>query len=133
MLLSSVAVAAGGALGSLARFWLGELFAALGVTAFPWSTLVANVTGSFLIGVIATLSGPDGRLLLAPELRQFWMIGFCGGYTTFSSFSLQTLTLTQGGDGPRAVANVLASVASCLLAVWLGHLLAMLLNRPQGA
>ena len=68
MLLNSLAVAVGGALGSLARFWLAELFVALGVVAFPWATLVANVSGSLLIGLIAALTGPDGRLLVAPEL-----------------------------------------------------------------
>jgi fluoride exporter len=129
MLASSIAVALGGALGSLGRYWIAELFAALGIVAFPWATLFANVTGSFLIGVIATLTGPDGRLLVAPELRQFWMVGVCGGYTTFSSFSLQTLTLAQGGEWARAGLNVVLSVVLCLLAVWLGHLAAAALNR----
>jgi CrcB protein len=129
MLASSIAVALGGALGSLGRYWIAELFAALGVAAFPWATLLANVTGSFLIGFLATLTGPDGRLLVAPELRQFWMVGVCGGYTTFSSFSLQTLTLAQGGEWGRAGLNVVLSVASCLLAVWLGHLAAAAINR----
>jgi fluoride exporter len=129
MLASSIAVALGGALGSLGRYWIAELFAALGIVAFPWATLFANVTGSFLIGVIATLTGPDGRLLVAPELRQFWMVGVCGGYTTFSSFSLQTLTLAQGGEWARAGLNVVLSVALCLFAVWLGHLAAAALNR----
>jgi CrcB protein len=129
MLASSIAVALGGALGSLGRYWIAELFAALGILAFPWATLFANVTGSFLIGVIATLTGPDGRLLVAPELRQFWMVGVCGGYTTFSSFGLQTLTLAQGGEWARAGLNVVLSVVLCLLAVWLGHLAAAALNR----
>jgi CrcB protein len=129
MLASSLAVALGGALGSLGRYWIAELFAALGVLAFPWATLFANVTGSFLIGFIATLTGPDGRLLVAPELRQFWMAGICGGYTTFSSFSLQTLTLAQGGEWARAGLNVVLSVSLCLFAVWLGHLAAAALNR----
>jgi fluoride exporter len=129
MLASSLAVALGGALGSLGRYWIAELFAALGVLAFPWATLFANVTGSFLIGFIATLTGPDGRLLVAPELRQFWMVGICGGYTTFSSFSLQTLTLAQGGEWARAGLNVVLSVSLCLFAVWLGHLAAAALNR----
>ena len=99
MLMNSLAVAVGGAIGSLARFWLAELFVALGMSAFPWATLLANVSGSMLIGVIAALTEPDGRLLVAPELRLFWMVGICGGYTTFSSFSLQTLTLAQGENG----------------------------------
>jgi CrcB protein len=129
MFASSLAVALGGALGSLGRYWIAELLAALGVIAFPWATLFANVTGSLLIGFIATLTGPDGRLLVAPELRQFWMAGICGGYTTFSSFSLQTLTLAQGGEWARAGLNVVLSVSLCLFAVWLGHLAAAALNR----
>ena len=133
MLLNSLAVALGGAIGSLFRFWLGELFAWAGVTAFPWSTLVANVTGSFLIGLVATLTGPDGRLLVAPEWRLFWMVGICGGYTTFSSFSLQTLTLAQGGEWGKAGLNVVLSLVLCLLAVWLGHVAASALNRLEGA
>lgn len=133
MLWSSLAVAVGGALGSLGRFWLGELFAVFGLTAFPWATLAANVSGSFVIGVIATLTGPDGRLLVSPELRAFWLVGICGGYTTFSSFSLQTLTLAQGGEWARASLNIVLSLLLCLLAVWLGYLAAAWLNRPPGA
>ncbi len=133
MLMSSIAVAVGGAIGSLARFWLAELFVALGMSAFPWATLLANVSGSMLIGVIAALTGPDGRLLVAPELRLFWMVGICGGYTTFSSFSLQTLTLAQGGEWSRAVMNIGLSVILCLVAVWLGYMIGAWLNRLQGA
>jgi fluoride exporter len=129
MLASSVAVGIGGTLGCLGRYWIAELFAALGITAFPWATLFVNVTGSFLIGLIATLTGPDGRLLVAPELRQFWMVGVCGGYTTFSAFSLQTLTLAQGGEWAKAALNTLLSAVLCLLAVWLGHSTAAALNR----
>ena len=133
MLMSSIAVAVGGAIGSLARFWLAELFVALGMSAFPWATLLANVSGSMLIGVIAALTGPDGRLLVTPELRLFWMVGICGGYTTFSSFSLQTLTLAQGAEWSRAVTNIGLSVILCLVAVWLGYMIGAWLNRLQGA
>ena len=133
MLMNSLAVAVGGALGSLARFWLAELFVALGMSAFPWATLATNVSGSMLIGLIAVLTGPDGRLLVAPELRLFWMVGICGGYTTFSSFSLQTLTLAQGGEWQRAGLNIGLSVIMCLWAVWLGCMIGAWLNRLQGA
>jgi CrcB protein len=133
MLVNSLAVATGGALGSLARFWLAELCAALGMAAFPWATLVANVSGSLLIGLIAALTGPDGRLLVTPELRLFWMVGICGGYTTFSSFSLQTLTLAQAGEWWRAAMNIGLSVVLCLIAVWLGYMIGAWLNRLQGA
>ena len=129
MFLNSVVVAIGGALGSLARYWIAELFAALGVVSFPWATLVANVSGSLLIGLLAALTGPDARLLVAPEVRAFWMVGFCGGYTTFSSFSLQTLTLAQTGDWPRAGLNVALSLLLCLAAVAAGYMLGSWLNR----
>ena len=130
-MLSSLAVAVGGAVGSLLRFWLGELFSLLGLTAFPWATLAANVSGSFLIGLIATLTGPDGRLLVTPELRLFWMVGICGGYTTFSSFSLQTLNLMSDGEWLQASFNIGGSVVLCLLAVWLGHIAAFSLNTMR--
>ena len=133
MLVNSLAVAAGGALGSLARYWLAELFVTLGMSAFPWATLVANVSGSLLIGLIAALTGPDGRLLVAPELRLFWMVGICGGYTTFSSFSLQTLTLAHAGEWSRVLLNIGLSMILCLVAVWLGHMLGAWLSRLQGA
>ena len=124
MLLNSLVVALGGAFGSLARYWLAELFMAAGLVAFPWATLAANVSGSMLIGLIASLTGPGGRILIAPELRLFWLVGFCGGYTTFSSFSLQTLTMLQHGHLGKAAVNVVGSVALCLVAVWAGYALA---------
>jgi CrcB protein len=133
MIGSSLAVALGGALGSLARFWLAELLARAGLTEFPWATLAANVSGSLLIGMIAGLTGPDGRLLVAQEWRLFWMVGICGGYTTFSSFSLQTLALAQAGEWGRAGLNIVLSLVLCLLAVVLGYILAAWLNRLSGA
>ena len=129
MLANSLAVAVGGALGSLARYWLAELLATMGLVDFPWATLFANVSGSFVIGFVATLTGPDGRLLVAPEWRLFWLVGICGGYTTFSSFSLQTLNLAQDGDWLRAGLNVAGSVVLCLLGVWLGYAAGLLINR----
>ena len=116
MLANSFAVAVGGALGSLARYWLAEWFFMLGMSSFPWATLAVNVSGSLVIGLIGALTGPDGRLLVAPELRLFWMVGVCGGYTTFSSFSLQTLTLAQVNEWALAAANIVLSVMSSLLA-----------------
>jgi CrcB protein len=90
---------------------------------------VVNVLGSFLIGVVATLSGPDGRLLVSPVTRQFWLIGIFGGFTTFSAFSLQTLSLAQDGEWLRAGGNVALSVGLCLAFVWLGAALASWVNR----
>jgi CrcB protein len=88
-----------------------------------------NVLGSLIIGFFATITGPDGRVLASPLMRQFVMIGLCGGFTTFSSFSLQTLDLARDGDWLRAGGNVLLSVFSCLLAVWVGHAIAESLNE----
>jgi CrcB protein len=122
-------VAVGGAIGSVLRYWLSGLIANMVGQTFPWGTLVINITGSFVIGLFATLSGPDGRMLVPSEWRQFVMVGICGGYTTFSSFSLQTLTLAQDGEYVQAGSNIVLSVVLCLLGVWLGHVGALLLNE----
>ena len=116
MLESTLWIALGGALGSVSRFWLSLAFDALFASTFPWATVVTNITGSFVIGLVAALP-------IGPLTRQFLMVGVLGGYTTFSAFSLQTLALAQTGELPKAAANVLASVILCLVAVWLGHLL----------
>jgi CrcB protein len=116
----------GGTLGTIARYGLST---AITGEFFPWGTLIINVTGSFAIGFFATLTGPQGVLLAAPEVRSFFTIGFCGGYTTFSSFSLQTLNLARDGQWLAAGGNVLASNIGCLGAVWLGHVCAMALRR----
>lgn len=88
-------IALGGALGSVARYGCSSLIANLFGQTFPLGTLVINIAGSFVIGLFATLTGPDGRVMLSGDIRQFVTIGLCGGYTTFSSFSYQTLTLAQ--------------------------------------
>ena len=122
-------VALGGALGTLARFVLSTYVANhLGET-FPWGTIIINVTGSFAIGFFGTMTDTDGSFLARPEARTFFMIGICGGYTTFSSFSWQTLRLVQGGQWLNAGANILASNAGCLFAVWLGYICAANLRR----
>ncbi|MGH6829486.1 MAG: fluoride efflux transporter CrcB [Rhizomicrobium sp.] len=133
MLQLYIAVAVGGALGTAARYFLsGAVAHAFGET-FPWGTLLINVTGSFAIGFFATLTGPDGRLLVSGTVRQFVMVGVCGGYTTFSSFSLQTLNLMNDREWFYAGANVLGSVFLCLVFVWLGALSAAALNQIKGA
>lgn len=123
-------IACGGALGSIARFWLSGLIAShrIGQT-FPTGTLVVNITGSFLIGLIATMGATESRFYASPMARQFLIYGICGGYTTFSSFSLQTLDLARDGEWLYAGANIVLSVVTCLVAVWLGHLCAEALNR----
>lgn len=126
-------IAIGGALGSVARFWLsGAVGQRFGET-FPWGTIVVNVTGSLIIGLFAAMTGSDGKWLVPVNFRLFFIYGVCGGYTTFSSFSFQTLTLARDGEWLSAGANVLLSVALCLLGVWLGHLLGMWLNGWKGS
>ena len=122
-------VAIGSAIGGVLRFACSGLIAERIGEVFPWGTLVVNVAGSFAIGFFATLTGPDARFLLGTTARQFVMVGICGGFTTFSAFSLQTLNLARDGDFLRASCNVLASVALCLVAVWLGHISAAALSR----
>ncbi len=122
-------IAIGGALGSVGRFALSHLVAVQFGDTFPWGTLIINVTGSFAIGFFGTLTDPDGPYLVAPNFRSFFMIGICGGYTTFSSFSLQTLRLAQDGEWFGAGANIVGSNVGCLVAVWLGHICAAALRR----
>ena len=117
-------IALGSALGGAARYWLSGAIARRFGEAFPVGTLMVNVTGSFVIGFVAALTEPGGRVLLSVTARRFIMVGILGGYTTFSSFSLQTLNLARDGEWLYAGANVVLSVAVCLLAVWLGHVLA---------
>ena len=99
--------------------WFVGWFAVRYGETFPVGTIVVNVTGCFVIGLFASLTGPSGNYLVSPVARQFVMIGILGGYTTFSSFSLQTLTLFNGGEWLRAGWNVVLSVVLCLVAVWL--------------
>ncbi len=122
----------GGGLGSIARFAGSGYVARHFGETFPWGTLAVNVTGSFIIGFFATFTDTDGRWLVAPSARQFVMIGVCGGYTTFSSFSLQTLNLARDGEWFRAGTNAALSFVLCMVAVWLGHLLAASFNSSKG-
>jgi fluoride exporter len=117
-------IAVGSALGGVARYWCSGVAARLVGETFPWGTFIVNVIGSFIIGFFATLTGPDGRVYASSLVRQFVMFGICGGYTTFSSFSLQTLNLMNDGEWFRAGANVVLSVICCMAAVWAGHVLA---------
>jgi CrcB protein len=122
----------GSALGGGLRFWVATTIGNQIGETFPWGTIIVNFTGSFVIGFFATLTGPDGRLLVGSTARQFVMIGLCGGYTTFSSFSLQTLNLVRNGEVLNAGVNVVLSVTLCLIAVWLGYVAAAMLNQVKG-
>ena len=112
---------------------IGDLISHKVGETFPWGTLFVNVTGSFIIGFLAALTGAQGRL--SPESRvltvQLFMTGICGGYTTFSSFSLQTLNLVRNGQWLYAGGNVLCSVALCMIAVWLGYLAGTTFNSMK--
>ena len=113
-------VALGGAIGSMGRYGIALGMVRLAGPRFPWGTLVVNVVGSFIIGYFGALSAGNGRMPAPNEIRLFVLVGFCGGFTTFSSFSLQTLELFQSGEALLGGLNVLGSVALCLAAVWLG-------------
>jgi len=135
-MLAYLWVAIGGALGSVGRFWLNGLVSekfSETAAAFPLGTLIVNVTGSFIIGVIAALAIPEGRMD-SPSRQfatQFLMIGICGGYTTFSSFSLQTLNLLREREWLYAGGNILLSVILCMVAVWLGWLLGSIFSSAK--
>lgn len=132
MAMTYLLVAFGGALGSVGRLWFSGFVADRIGGTFPWGTILVNISGSFVIGFFAAMTLPEGRWLATSQGRAFFMYGICGGYTTFSSFSLQTLDLARSGDWLKAGGNVVASVVLCLLAVWLGHLLAMSINSSKG-
>ena len=125
---SIIMVGIGGALGSIARYvcslglarWFGE--------TFPWGTLFVNVAGSFLIGFFFMLTASGGRLLVSSDWRIFVTVGICGGFTTFSSLSLQTLLLLRDGEWVLAGLNAFGSLALCMISVWLGFFCATLLN-----
>jgi CrcB protein len=133
-MLAYLWVAIGGALGSMARYGLGGLVSDKFGQAFPWGTLVINVTGSFVIGFLGALTAPGGKM--TPQSRvlttQLLITGVCGGYTTFSSFSLQTLNLLRDREWLYAGGNILLSVILCMIAVWLGYLLGSMFNAMKG-
>jgi CrcB protein len=122
-------VALGSAVGGMARYGVSGLVARSFGSVFPWGTLIVNVVGSALIGFLAASAAPGARWLLSPDARALLMIGFCGGFTTFSSFSLETLNLLRDGEWLWAGANVVFSVVLCLVFVWLGYAAGAGLNR----
>ncbi len=120
-------VALGGAIGTFGRYALALVAAPISLD-LPWGTILINVAGSFVIGFFGTLTLSHGRFPVPENLRLFVMVGVCGGFTTFSSFSLQTLDLMRAGAVTRACINIGLSVILCLGAVAMGHLLAARLN-----
>ena len=128
-------LALGGAIGTLARYGLNGLVSHHQAKHLPWAvvfplgTVLVNVTGCFAIGFIATVSSPAmGRAWMKPEWRDFWLVGFCGGYTTFSSYGLQTLNLARDAEWLSVALNIVGSNVLCLLAVYLGRVCALWLG-----
>lgn len=117
----------GGFIGTVARYWLSGFISDRWGASFPWGTFTVNVMGSFLIGFIAAWGSQEGRHIIQPITRDFLMIGILGGYTTFSSFSLQTLNLMREGQWLFATGNIVLSVACCLAAVFAGTAIGKLL------
>ena len=122
-------VALGGALGSVARYALSGIAVRWLGAGFPYGTLFVNMTGSFTIGLLAALVAADGRPSLGADARAFLLVGVLGGFTTFSSFSLETLNLARSGALAPAMLNVAGSVVLCLAAVSFGFATAGWLNR----
>lgn len=120
MLPVYIAIFFGGAIGSVARFGMAAFIAQRFGETFPLGTVLVNILGSFLIGLIAGTTNPDNGLMVSPVIRQGLMTGVMGGFTTFSSFSLQTINLLQDGEIFYASLNVVISVVACLLVCWLG-------------
>jgi fluoride exporter len=118
-------VALGSAIGGMGRYWCSGAVARRWGERFPWGTFFVNVVGSLVIGLFSGL-GPEGSNLVDPGTRQFVMAGICGGYTTFSSFSLQTLNLARDGQWRRVWANIIISTVTCFIAVWIGFAVALM-------
>ena len=128
-MLTYLYIALGGAIGSVLRAWTASVLVRMAGSHFPWGTIFINITGSFIIGFFGALTTSDGRFTAHPDARAFVMIGICGGFTTFSSFSLQTLDLARDGKLTEAFANIALSVVLCLLAVTAGYASAEVINK----
>ncbi len=126
-------VAIGGAIGTIGRFWLATTMTAVTGPAFPWGTILINVVGSFIIGFFGTLTATGGLVSVPGDARTFVMVGLCGGFTTFSSFSLQTLDLAREGRWAHAGANIAMSVVLCLISVTLGFAAAAWMNTSRSS
>lgn len=120
-MLNLVAIAGGGAIGALMRFWISNSVYAISGRDFPYGTLVVNVLGSFFMGLLFVLLSE--RFNLDPAWRAALLIGLLGAFTTFSTFSIETLNLLLAGEAVRALMNILLSVVVCIFATWLGLLI----------
>lgn len=126
-MIETLMIALGGAVGSVARYWIG-IWALPISRVLPWGTIIINIARSFAISFFGTMTLAGGRYPLSEAARLFFMVGVCGGFTTFSSFSLQTLDLLRGGASARALSNIIASVVLCICSVAAGHAIAAHLN-----
>ena len=127
-------VAVGAAAGGALRYFVSGFVGRRVGEAFPWGTLVVNVSGSFVIGILGALTASEGKMTPQSRTfaRQLLITGVCGGYTTFSSFSLQTLDLLRDRQWFYAGGNVVLSVVLCMIAVWLGYLVGSTFNAMKG-
>jgi fluoride exporter len=120
-MITWLVVALGSAAGGVARYGVGLLVARAVGSAFPWGTLLINVVGSFVIGFFGAMTVTDGPMPASAEMRAFVMVGVCGGFTTFSSFSMQTVDLLRAGETVPAALYMLGSVALCLAGTFFGY------------
>jgi CrcB protein len=114
----TLAIAIGGAAGALLRFWMSSTVHTVVDSDFPYGTLAVNVLGSLLMGLLYVLFLE--RMTVGPEVRAAILIGLLGAFTTFSTFSMETLNLLEQADYMKAGMNVLVSVVACMMAVWMG-------------
>lgn len=132
-MVTYVWIGLGGAIGSIGRAWLALAVARITGPQFPWGTILINIVGSFIIGFFGALTANDSRFAVPTDARAFVMVGICGGFTTFSSFSLQTLELARDGRVAQALGNIGLSVVLCLAAVAIGHYAAAAIPQTQSA
>lgn len=120
-MLNLFAIAGGGAIGALMRFWISNSIYAMSGRDFPYGTLVVNVLGSFLMGFLFVML--TERFNMDPAWRAALLIGLLGAFTTFSTFSIETLNLFLAGEAVKAAMNIILSVVVCIFATWLGFLI----------
>jgi CrcB protein len=133
-MLAYLWIAIGGALGSMARYFIGGVVSDNFGQTFPWGTLLVNVSGSLIIGFLGAVTAPEGKMTAQSRVfaTQLLITGVCGGYTTFSSFSLQTLNLLRDREWLYAGGNIVLSVVLCMIAVWIGYAIGATFNSMKG-